>query len=154
MKHPFTAVIVSILEKYFGKTAEGIFAASPLLQYLNTKTKSASRGSKARSAYANHYALYVLIEDYVNKGFPVSGKYSEYEGARFADLFKRQRELPFGGNLQNHALNHRLNEEFKKYFPTCPLSPIMRNSETKRYWVSEGLLLVKAGEKNYNIAAA
>jgi hypothetical protein len=145
---------MSILMKRFGKGAEGVFAASPLLQYLNTKTKSASRGSKARSAFANHYALYVLVEDYVQKGFLRSGKYSQYEGARFADLFKRQRELPFGSKLQNHAMNHRLNEEFKKYFPTCQLSPIMRNPETNRYWVSEGLLLVKAGEGEYKIAEA
>lgn len=152
MNHPFTSVIMDILEKHFGKAADGVFAASPLLQYLNTKTKSASRGSKARSAFANHYALYVLVEDYVKKGFHTSGKYSDYEGARFADLFKRQRELPFGGKLQNHALNHRLNEEFKKYFPTCRPLPVMRNTETNRYWVSEGLLLVKSGKDKCNIA--
>jgi hypothetical protein len=150
--HPFTPVIMSILKRRFGKSAEAVFAASPLLQYLNTKTKSASRGSKARSAFANHYALYVLVEDYVLKGFLKSGSYRDYEGARFADLFIRQRELPFGSKLQNHALNHRLNEEFKKYFPTCQLSPIMRNPETNRYWIAEGLLLVKAGEGEYNIA--
>jgi hypothetical protein len=63
-----------------------------------------------------HYALYVVVEDYIKKGF-FEGKaklsYSKYEGARFIDLFRRQRELPFGAKLQNHALNSRLNEEFK-----------------------------------------
>lgn len=154
MDHAFTPIIMSILKKRFGKAADGVFAASPLLQYLNTKTRSASRGSKARSAFGNHYALYVLVEDYVKQGFATSGKYGDYEGAKFAVLFRRQRKLPFGAKLQNHHLNHRLNEEFKKYFPTCQLSPIMRNPETKRYWLSEGLLLVKAGQNKYNIAEA
>jgi hypothetical protein len=152
MEHQFTPVILSILTRHFGKAGEGVFAASHLLQYLNIKTKSASRGSKARSAFANHYALYVLVEDYVKKGFHQSGEYSDYDGARFADLFRRQRQLPFGSKLQNHALNHRLNEEFKRFFPACQLSPIMRDPKTNRYWVNEALLLIKVGEKEYNIS--
>jgi len=154
MDHSFTPVIMAILAKRFGKAAEGVFAASPLLQYLNIKTRSASRGSKARSAFGNHFALYVLVEDYVQKGFVKSGNYRDYEGAKFSDLFARQRELPFGDKLQNHHLNHRLNEEFKKYFPACPLLPILRNPDTRRYWIAEGLLLVKTASKTCNIAEA
>lgn len=107
MNHSFTATILSILDIHFGKQGQWVFENSPLLQYLNVKTKSANRGSKARGAFANHYALYVLIEDYISKGFLSlkQGQYKAYEGARFIDLFTRQRQLPFGAKLQNHALN-------------------------------------------------
>lgn len=97
MQHSFTGNIKSILKKHFGKDADEIFEKSQLIQYLNIKTRSANKGSKARSSFANLYAVYVIIEDYINKKFHEGGKYSKYEGAIFSNLFKRQRELPFGG---------------------------------------------------------
>jgi hypothetical protein len=160
--HAFTEKIVNILNKHFGEYALDVFEASPLLGYINNKTKAANRGSKARGAFANHYALYVIIEDYIAKGF-LSGKagypYSKYEGARFTDLFRRQRELPFGAKLQNHALNARLNDEFKKFYPTVVKPPIVRDVEKQRYWIQEDLLQVRVRKKNgkdetFNIAQA
>ena len=109
-QHAFTATIIEILKRHFGEYAEDILGNSPVLGYLNNKTRAANRGSKARGAFANHYALYVVIEDYLRNGFAkaeVREPYASYEGARFSDLFKRQRELPFGSKLQNHALNSR-----------------------------------------------
>ena len=53
-KHDFTSTIVKILKKHFGEYAVSVFANSPLLGYLNHKTKSASRGSKTRGSFANH----------------------------------------------------------------------------------------------------
>ncbi len=79
-KHKFTQVIFDILNQYFGKNAEYIFQNSSLLQYLNIKTKSANKGSKSRPSLGNHYALYVLVEDYINKGFYQLNNYEEYEG--------------------------------------------------------------------------
>ena len=108
---------------------------------MNIKTKAANRGSKSRAGFANHYAIYVLIEDYLNKGFNKKGDYSNYDGAKFSNLFRRQRELPFGSKLQNHALNHRLNEEFKKYFPTSGNLPIIRDTESNKYWINEKLII-------------
>jgi hypothetical protein len=102
----------------------------------------------------NHYAIYVLVEDYLNKNFHKNKKYSNYDGAKFIDLFNRQRELPFGSKLQNHALNHRLNEEFKKYFPACDFQPIIRDSETNKYWINENLLIIKIGRVKINLAAS
>jgi hypothetical protein len=154
MEHSFTPVIRKTLAAEFRTAAEGIFAASPVLQYLNNKTRAADRGSKARSSFANLYAIYVLVEDYVKKGFARTGRYKTYEGAKFSDLFQRQRELPFGSKLQNHALNHRLNEEFHKFFPTCDYLPILRNVETNRYWFNEHLLTVRVGRRKLNIAKA
>lgn len=161
-QHSFTATIVEVLRRHFGEYAEEIFQASPILGYLNNKTKAANRGSKARGAFANHYALYVVVEDYIKNGFAdgkTSVPYAKYRGARFSDLFKRQRELPFGAKLQNHALNSRLNDEFKKFYPTVGKQPIVRDVETQRYWIQEDLLHITLRHKDgkehtYNIARA
>lgn len=154
MEHEFTSTIRGILGKHFGNVADMVFQKSPLLQYVNTKTKSASRGAKSRSAFANHYALYVLLEDYIDRGFlKPKNDYSKYEGARFSELLKRMRALPFGNKLQNHALNNRLNHEFKKFFPLSPI-PIIHDPEAQRYWISESLLVVSVGRKKVNIAPA
>ena len=154
MDHSFTHKIIEILRRHFGENAEQIFNNSKLLQYLNLKTVSANKGSKSRSSFGNLYAIYVLTEDYVSKNFHSNKNYSKYEGAKFSDLLKRQRELPFGSKLQNHSLNHRLNEEFKKFFPTNKYIPILRDLETKRYWINEKLLKVRANNHIFNIAEA
>jgi hypothetical protein len=154
MEHEFTKKIKEILKDRYGEVADKVFAGSDILQYLNIKTKSASKGSKSRGSFANLYAIYVLVEDYIAKNFHRSGKYPEYEGAMFTKLLRRQRELPFGQKLQNHALNHRMNEEFKKYFPTCDYIPILRSPETNRYWFNENLLKVKVKNQYLNLSEA
>lgn len=141
LKHGFTDNIIEILNAY-SDDGEELLSSSEILQYLNIKTKAANRGSKSRAGFANHYAIYVLAEDYIAGGFHEGENYSDYEGAKFSDLFRRQRELPFGSKLQNHALNHRLNEEFKKYFPTCENLPIIRDAESNKYWINEQLIVV------------
>lgn len=153
MEHTFTANIKEILEKYFGKDSEYIFNNSPLIQYLNFKTRSANKGSKARSSFANLYAIYVVLEDYIANGYEKNNGYADYEGASFVKLFTRQRELPFGSKLQNHALNNRMNAEFQKYFPGSEFIPILRNLETNRYWINEHLLKVKVGKATFNLAS-
>jgi hypothetical protein len=152
MEHEFTKKIKEILQKNFGSLSNRVFSESEIIQYLNIKTKSASKGSKSRGSFANLYAVYVLVEDYLSKDFHKTGIYSDYEGAVFTNLFKRQRELPFGQKLQNHALNHRMNEEFKKYFRICDYIPILRSPETNRYWFNENLLKIKIDEQYYNLA--
>ena len=152
--HAFTEVIFTILNEFFPNNSESIYKNSELLHYLNIKTRSANKESKSRGSFANLYAIYVLLEDYIMKGFLKNGKYSNYEGAIFTNLLKRQREMPFGGKLQNHALNHRLNEEFKKFFPNCDYIPILRDSSTNRYWINENLIKVLSNKKYYNIAEA
>lgn len=154
MEHDFTPVIKDILARHFTNKAEDLFDKSSLLQYINLKTVSATRGSKARSSFANLYAIYVLVEDYIKHGYHKKGDYSKYEGAQFSKLFKRQRELPFGGKLQNHGLNDRLNGEFRKFFPQVDAQPILRVVETKRYWINEKLIALSLGKKTFNIAEA
>jgi hypothetical protein len=153
MIHSFTATILELLAKKYQKGAEDIYSNSELLQYLNIKTKAANRGSKSRGSFGNLYASYVLVEDYLNKDFHKNQLYSKYAGAKYSDLLERQRTLPFGAKLQNHALNQRLNQEFKKYFPTCDFIPIIRDMETKRYWINENLLEVKVGKSTFNISS-
>ncbi|ORJ61359.1 restriction endonuclease [Geothermobacter hydrogeniphilus] len=152
LRHDFTDEIIKILDMKSGGKGDELLKSSEIIQYLNIKTKAANRGSKSRAGFANHYAIYVLIEDYLNGGFAIGGNYSDYEGAKFSDLFRRQRELPFGGKLQNHALNHRLNEEFKKYFPACDHLPIIRDSESNRYWINEQLIIVSVDGQMFNLA--
>ena len=154
VRHDFTKRIVEILEAQFPGYGERVLDSSELLQYLNIKTRAANRGSKSRAGFANHYAIYVLVEDYVDHGFHEKEGYDEYEGAQFTTLFRRQRELPFGSKLQNHALNHRLNEEFKKYFPTSTHLPIIRDAESNRYWINENLLKVFVATQTFNIAGS
>lgn len=153
MESTFASYINSYLKEKYGKDAESLFSLSYILQYLVYKTKSANKGAKARGSFASLYAIYVIIEDYLNKEFDNNGNYSKYEGARFSTLFKRQRELPFGAKLQNHALNSRLNEEFIKCFPTQKgMQPIIRDLTTQRYWFNENYLKIEVGEHTYNIA--
>ncbi|WP_228056623.1 hypothetical protein [Microcoleus sp. LEGE 07076] len=44
---------------------------------MNIKTKAANKGSKSRGSFANLYAIYVLLEDYLLKNFHQSEMYSE-----------------------------------------------------------------------------
>lgn len=154
VQHEFTNKILQILNYYFPSQGVIVLNSSELLQYLNIKTKAANRGSKSRGGFANHYAIYVLVEDYLNHEFHLKDNYDDYEGAQFITLLRRQRELPFGNKLQNHALNHRLNEEFKKYFPTSSYLPVIRDVKTNRYWINENLLKIAIDDTQINIAEA
>lgn len=155
-EHSFTSTIRKVLTAFFGNKADDILERSILIQYLNEKTKSANKGSKARGSFANLYSIYVVVEDYIKHNYHKAkkGNYTDYEGAIFSYLFKRQRELPFGAKLQNHSLNNRTNSEFQKFFPTANLIPIIRNQETNRYWVNDTLLWIALNKKSYNIAEA
>ena len=151
-QHQFTEKIRQILAELFNSDSDILLKSSLLLQYINNKTRSANRGSKARGSFANLYAIYILVEDYLFKGYDKSSTYNSYPGATFTQLLKRQRELPFGSKLQNHALNHRMNEEFKKYFPKSDLTPILRDTSTNRYWINEHLLIEEINGTRYNLA--
>jgi hypothetical protein len=123
-----------------------------IIDYLTKKTQSVYKGSKARGSFANLYAIYVLVEDYINNGFLNDPQgYAQYEGMRFADAFERQRQLPFGEKLQNHALNHRCNQEFLKYYPHLQAGPI-RRIETGRYWINDDLLFIECDGQQISLA--
>lgn len=154
MEHSFTPIIKSILSQLYGENGAEIYARNLLIQYINEKTKSANKGSKSRSSFANLYAIYVIVEDYITNGFDKNSMYKSYKGAQFSQLFQRQRQLPFGSKLQNHALNNRMNAEFQKFFPTSGIIPIMRDLKTNRYWINENLLKVSIKGADYNVTKA
>jgi len=154
-EHSFTATMLDILTEHFGDNVTSeIIKQNQLIQYINLKTKSADRSSKSRGSFANLYAIYVLVEDYVQKQYHLTANYANYEGAQYNILLARQRALPFGAKLQNHALNHRLNEEFRKFFPLSTFVPIIRDVNTNRYWFNEFLLNVTLQGQTYNLANA
>ncbi len=65
LEHEFTESILNIIESELKTDGKEILQVSPLLEYINIKTRSANRGSKARGSFANLYAIYVLVEDYI-----------------------------------------------------------------------------------------
>jgi hypothetical protein len=152
VKHEFTKEIINQIKQDLNVEGEELIKFSPLLEYINIKTRSANKGSKSRGSFANLYAIYVLLEDYIKVVFSEKNNYSEYQGAVFSELFKRQRELPFGAKLQNHALNHRLNEEYHKYFPTSNEQVILRDIPTSRYWINRNLIVIKYNNKDYDLS--
>lgn len=151
----FQDLIQDILKENFKSSWTLIKKESYLIRYLIIKTKAANRDSKSRGSFANLYALLVLIEDFVNKGYDKRIKdYDNYEGAMFSELLSRMRKLPFGEKLQNHSLNNRLNDEFRGFFPDIEEIPIIRNLKTKKYKINTDLLVVKEGEKKHVLAQA
>lgn len=83
----FSGEIILILENRYGpELGKIIFSDSPIIGYLVRKTKAANRGSKSRGSFATPYAIYVLAEDYIKKGFVECGGYSQYKGARFSEI--------------------------------------------------------------------
>ncbi|MFV8240977.1 hypothetical protein ACNNM0_09635 [Aerococcus viridans] len=146
-------IIDTINETFDEQESLELYSKSTLIRYLTEKTKSVYRSSKARSSFANLYALYVLIEDYFNNNFQETGNYSSYEGMMFSKALERVRELPFGEKLQNHALNSRCNDEFRKFFNAETSEvPIYRDLSTRRYKINESLLLIELDNRTINIA--
>ena len=148
----FAEIITKILTDRYHNQANELLNNSPLIRYLLHKTRSATKNSKSRASFANLYAIYVLVEDYVQHNFHTEGDYSQYKGVPYQQLATRQCELPFGKTLQNHALNNRTNAEFQKFSPQQSI--ILRNLTTKHYWINEKLLNFELNGHSINIAPA
>jgi hypothetical protein len=107
---------------------------SLIYKYIEKKTKASERGSKARRSLGNLYALYVLCKAYNN---------NQYDGDSFTNLMKEMKLLPFGSKLQNHPLDNRLNDEFRRSFNVSDAMLPVQNSSTnliKKRRISEDLL--------------
>ena len=78
-----------------------------IYKYLKFKTKSVDKDSKARRSLGNIYALKVLIEDF---------NQNKKNGSSFSELLERVRKKPFGTKIQNHPLDNRLNDEFRRKY--------------------------------------
>jgi hypothetical protein len=112
----------------------------PVVSYLSKKTISVNRDSKARRSLGNLYAIQVLAEDYVN-GYR--------DGTQFTQLLARMRLKPFGSKLQNHPLDNRLNDEFRRQHNfEGEMLPVQsgETSQGKTRKISE--ILLQYGETN------
>ena len=49
---------------------------------------------------------------------------------------------------ENHALNARLNDEFRKFYPSVDSEPIIRDVARRRYWIDEALLTVNVRNRH------
>ena len=106
-----------ILVKTYGNNAEAIYNNSLLLQYLDKKMKAVHNGSKTRRSLANIYAIYSILHYYTIDFYQNAAKYRKFEGYDYMRLFNFYRSLYGGSKLQNHALNSRVNGEFRNKFP-------------------------------------
>lgn len=105
--------IKDILAKHYGTDCEKVFEKSPLFQYLDFKMFAIYGNVKSRRSLANIYAIYSILYFYTQDFHNKSKEYKEFDGYEYTKLFRFYRSLYGGEKLQNHALNSRVNGEFK-----------------------------------------
>ena len=84
-----------IIEEFGERDAKQLLQNSLMLKYLEKKTVSVEKTSKARGSFANLYAIYAVVQDYIEKTSS-DIEYSSYPGMRFKDALIIARNLPFG----------------------------------------------------------
>ena len=89
------------------------FNKSPLLRYLDLKMGAIFGNTKTRRSLANIYAIYAILNFYMIDYFKKPDEYKEFDGYDYTRLFVYYRGLYGGEKLQNHALNSRVNGEFR-----------------------------------------
>ena len=135
----------NVLSSHYGDDHDVIFQKSTLIQYIDKKIPSAV-SSKSRSNFGNLTAIYVLVKDY--KEISAKQDFITYDGTKFSPLLEKVRQMPFSNKMQNHALNHRCNMEYKKISKT-ETNVIIRNQN--KYKINHKLLLVKTHDTTDSI---
>lgn len=107
-----------IIEDSFPNQSDAIYNESPLIEYLDKKSGAIHGTSKSRRSLGNYYAIYSILYFYVDDFFESPDKYKQFEGYEYTKLFNFYRGLYSGGKLQNHALNSRVNGEFRNKVKT------------------------------------
>ena len=105
--------VQKILEKHFPRQSHRIYAESLLIQYLDKKSGAIHGTAKTRRSLANYYAIYSILNFYVDEFFSNPDEYKKFEGYEYTKLLAFYRRLYGGSKLQNHALNSRVNGEFR-----------------------------------------
>lgn len=113
MKLKMENFVQEILEKHFPGQSQEIYGESLLIQYLDKKSGAIHGTAKTRRSLANYYAIYSILNFYVGEFFNHPDKYRKFEGYEYTKLFAFYRRLYGGSKLQNHALNSRVNGEFR-----------------------------------------
>ncbi len=109
--------IKEILAEDYPSEYQSIYDQSLLLQYLDKKMKAVHGNSKTRRSLANIYAIYSILYFYQFDFYNQPDAYRQFGGYDYMRLFNYYRGLYGGSKLQNHALNSRVNGEFKNKFP-------------------------------------
>lgn len=111
--------VKEILEAEYPQDFGKIYDSSLLLQYLDRKMKAVHGNSKTRRSLANIYAVFSILHFYTEDFYGQPDKYRIFEGYDYMQLFNFYRGLYGGNKLQNHALNSRVNGEFRNKFPNA-----------------------------------
>lgn len=109
--------IETILTNDYGAKYQNIYDKSLLIQYLDKKMGAVHGDSKKRRSFANIYAIYSILHFYKDEFYNDPDNYRKFEGYDYMKLFNYYRSLYGGSKLQNHALNSRVNGEFRNKFP-------------------------------------
>ena len=117
-----------ILKADYPEMYQKVYDGSLLLQYLDKKMKAVHGDSKTRRSLANIYAIYSILHFYQADYFENPERYKEFEGYDYMRLFRFYRGLYGGSKLQNHALNSRVNGEFKNRYPDSSADLIIVNN--------------------------
>lgn len=109
--------VEEILKEEYPANYQEIYDSSLLLQYLDKKMKAVHGNSKTRRSLANIYAIYSILHFYKDEYYNDALRYRNFGGYDYMRLFNYYRDLYGGSKLQNHALNSRVNGEFRNKFP-------------------------------------
>lgn len=109
--------VKEILQTEHSGNYQEIYDSSLLLQYLDKKMKAVHGNSKTRRSLANIYAIYSILHFYQADFYNQPDRYRNFGGYDYMRLFNYYRGLYGGSKLQNHALNSRVNGEFRNKFP-------------------------------------
>lgn len=109
--------VKEILQADYPHEYQDVYNNSQLLQYLDKKMKAVHGNSKSRRSLANIYAIYAILYFYQDDFYGKRTEYQQFNGYDYMRLFNFYRGLYGGSKLQNHALNSRVNGEFRNKFP-------------------------------------
>ena len=122
------AFIVEILKTEYASDYQKVYDNSFLLQYFDKKMKAVHGNSKTRRSLASIYAIYSVLYFYETEYFNKAQEYRQFDGYDYTKLFNFYRGLYGGSKLENHALNSRVNGEFRNKFPSASNDLIINNN--------------------------
>jgi hypothetical protein len=105
--------VEEILKDEYPIDFQAVYDESLMLQYLDKKMKAVHGNSKTRRSLANIYAIYSILHFYEEDYYEKRDLYRLFDGYDYTRLFNFYRSLYGGSKLQNHALNSRVNGEFR-----------------------------------------
>lgn len=120
--------VKDILKEEYPMDFQKVYDNSQLLQYLDKKMKAVHGNCKTRRSLANIYAVYSILHFYQEDFYQDKNGYKEFDGYDYMRLFTYYRNLYGGGKLQNHALNSRVNGEFRNKFSNSKKDLIIVNN--------------------------